>query len=86
MTAEPSQSAGKADVREKGRYRDADQRVLLLHGSFGRGDVGTPLKKCRGNRKRNFWNIAGKQTWTDRELGGRPADQYCDCVLILRPL
>src|SRR5262249_9078801 len=63
-----------------------DQRVLLLHRAFCRGDVGATLEQGRRNRDRDLRNASGQRIRRDRELGGGPADQHRDRVLELRTL
>ena len=77
---------GERNVREIGSLGDADQRVVVLHGALGGGDIGTPFEQRRGKRDRNVWNSAAQQARADRQLGRRPADQDRDGVLELRPL
>ena len=86
LAAGPLQHGGQADVGEIARDRNADQRVLLLHGAFGRGDIGTPLEQDGRHRDRNPRNTAAEQMRPDRQFRGRPADQHGDGVFELRAL
>ena len=79
-------TAGQADIGEIGGHRNADQRILLLHGSFRGGDVGTPLEQRRRNADRNSGDGAGEQIGSDRKFGRRAADQDGDGMFELRAL
>ena len=86
ICAGPSQHAGKTYVGEICCDRDTDQRVLLLHGSFGRCDIGAPLEQRRRDGDRDFRNCAAERMGPDTQFGGRAADQYGDGMLELRTL
>src|SRR4029077_3635454 len=60
--------------RNVGKIRglgDANQRVVLLHGALGGGDIGTPFQERRGQRDRNFRNSPGQHAPADRQLRRR---------------